>query len=128
MDYKDRHWPKSRIRHIAGQWVVIDEPSNVWYVRKWTTLRWRVAGLLRKLKNGPKGLAQWWKLNRACKAANKQLLQEAEKSRYAPKYETSPKDVEEFVLWAESHGIRFEQQCVKGDYPKRSKSYVDINS
>ena len=113
MAYKDRHWPKSRIRHIAGQWVVIDEPDDPWYVRKLTALRWRVAGLLRKLKQGPKGLVRWWKLSKRCKELNRQLLKEAAKPK--PMYETTPKDVEEFVLWAESHGIRFEQQCMKSD-------------
>ena len=125
MDYKDRHWPKSRIRHIAGQWVVIDEPSDPWYKRKFTAIRWRVSGLLRKLKQGPKGLVRWWKLNKRCKELNRQLLKEAAKPK--PMYETTPKDVEEFVLWAESHGIRFEQQCMKSDRPKQSKNYVDIS-
>jgi len=108
-------------------WVRLYDPSDKWYIRKLKSIRWRLAGLLRKLKRGPKGLVAWWKMNRRCKELNRFLLAEAERARMAPKYpDPMPKDVEEFVMWAESHGVRFDNRVTKVHYPMNSV-YGDIN-
>lgn len=109
-------------------WKKLYEPKSPWYLSIWRTVTWKVSGLLRKLKRGPSGLVAWWKLNRKCKALNKSLLAEAERSKNAPMYPSpTPKDVQEFVEWAQAHGILFEQQCTGYKPVRKSKPYVEIN-
>ena len=80
--------------------------SDPWYLSIGKSAMWKLFGLLRKLKRGPRGFVIWWKLNQRCKEINRQLLVEAEKYRYAAKYpDPTPKDVEEFVEWAQTQGI-----------------------
>lgn len=108
-------------------WVKLYEPSDKWYIRKMRSIRWRVAGLLRKLKRGPSGLVAWFRMNKRCKELNKFLLAEAEKVRMAPKYpDPMPKDVEEFVMWAQDHGVVFDNRVTKVNHPRDSK-YGDIS-
>jgi len=82
------------------------DKNDPWYLSLWRSATWKLSGLLRKLKDGPYGLVRWWKLNQRCKQLNKQLLEEASKMRHSARYpDPTPKDVEEFVQWAQSRGI-----------------------
>jgi hypothetical protein len=84
----------------------IYDENDPWYLSIGKSAIWKLSGLLRKLKRGPRGILMWWKLNQRCKAINKQLLEEANKMRYTAKYpDPTPRDVEEFVDWAQSIGI-----------------------
>ena len=108
-------------------WVKLYDKNDSWSTRMLRTIHWKVSGLLRKLKRGPSGIVAWWKLNQKCKALNRMLLEEAEKARHSPKYpDPMPKDVEEFVEWAQSHGVVFGQTCIGYKPIRTTKPYVDI--
>ena len=84
----------------------IYDENDPWYLSIGKSAIWKLSGLLRKLKRGPRGILVWWRLNRRCKEINRQLLEEAAKYRYSAKYpDPTPRDVEEFVDWAQSIGI-----------------------
>jgi hypothetical protein len=87
-------------------WVELYDVNDGYVTRRIKDIHWKVRGLLRKLKKGPSGIVAWWKLNQRCKELNRRLLAEAERTRNAPKYpDPMPKDVQEFVEWAQAHGI-----------------------
>jgi len=88
-------------------WKKLYEYNQPWYLSIWRSTTWKVYGLLRKLKAGPCGVVEWWKMNQRCKALNRQLLAEAESIRHEPKYPApTPGEIEGFIVWAEeNYGI-----------------------
>ena len=108
-------------------WVKLYDPSDKWYTRKLRSIRWRVAGLLRKLKHGPSGIAAWMKMNRRCKELNRALIAEAERIAREPKYPApTPEEIQDFIDWSQAHGVIYDNRVTKVKHPKDSK-YVDIS-
>ena len=86
-------------------WINLYGKPRAWYERLWIRMRWNFSGMFRKGLT-PNGLMAWYRLNLRCRKLNKMLLEEAHKSSHSAPYpDPTPKDVEEFVQWAQAHGI-----------------------